>query len=77
VDAGVPCVWNLVYAAALAARDDPRRFARTLIPPRDWCLDRTNALANRLMGLDNCCRRTALGSAQDRPPAVPAPGAGA
>lgn len=77
VDPGVPCIWNLVYAAALAARDDPRRFARTLIPPRDWCLDRTNALANRLMGLDNCCRRTALAPAQDRAPAAPAPRAGA
>jgi hypothetical protein len=37
----------------LAAGEDPRKFARRLIPPRDWLLDDTNALANRLAGLDN------------------------
>ncbi len=51
------CVWNLVYEAGLAARADPRRFARTLIPPRDWRLDRTNALANRFADVDNLGNR--------------------
>ena len=46
----------------LAAGDDPRKYARTLVPPRDWCLDRTNALANRLAGLDNVCKRIAMPS---------------
>ncbi len=55
-----PCVWNGVYRAARAAGDDPRRFARVLIPPRDWTLDRTNALANRFAGLDNLPRREVL-----------------
>ena len=57
----LPCIWNLVYLATLATGDDPRKFARTLVPPRDWCLDRTNALANRLVGLDNFCKRIDLG----------------
>ena len=48
-------------SATLATGDDPRKFARTLVPPRDWCLDRTNALANRLVGLDNFCKRIDLG----------------
>ena len=59
-DPGLPCIWNLVYLSTLSAGDDPRRFARTLVPPRDWCLDQTNALANRLVGLDNLCRRVNL-----------------
>jgi hypothetical protein len=49
----LPCLWNLVYMNTLAAGEDPRKFARRLIPPRDWRLDDTNALANRLAGLDN------------------------
>lgn len=53
----LPCIWNLVYQATLAAGDDPRKFAHTLVPPRDWCLDKTNALANRFAGLDNSCKR--------------------
>jgi methylenetetrahydrofolate reductase (NADPH) len=56
----LPCIWNLVYLATLAVGDDPRKFARTLIPPRDWCLDKTNALANRFAGLDNLCKRQVL-----------------
>jgi len=40
--------------------DDPRKFARTLIPPRDWALDDTNALANRMAGIDNVDKRKAL-----------------
>lgn len=61
-DPTLPCIWNMVYLSTLAAGDDPRRFARTLIPPRDWCLDQTNALANRLVGLDNYCKRVAVES---------------
>jgi hypothetical protein len=56
----LPCVWNLVYTGTRAVGDDPRKFARTLIPPRDWCLDRTNSLANRLAGLDNLYKRIEL-----------------
>ncbi len=60
-DASVPCIWNVVYLSTIAIGEDPKRFARTLIPPRDWCLDQTNALANRLVGLDNYCKRMLLG----------------
>jgi methylenetetrahydrofolate reductase (NADPH) len=56
-DRELPCIWNTVYEATLAADADPRKFATTLVPPRDWCLDRTNAMANRILGLDNACRR--------------------
>ncbi|MGD0201312.1 MAG: methylenetetrahydrofolate reductase C-terminal domain-containing protein [Bryobacteraceae bacterium] len=56
----LPCIFNLVYLSTLALGEDPRKFARCLVPPRDWCLDRTNALANRLVGLDNLCKRTAV-----------------
>ena len=59
-DAALPCIWNLVYLSTLSAGDDPKRFGRTLVPPRDWCLDQTNALANRLVGFDNFCRRVNL-----------------
>ncbi len=58
----LPCIWNMVYLSTLAAGDDPRKYARTLVPPRDWCLDRTNALANRLVGLDNVCKRITMPS---------------
>jgi hypothetical protein len=44
----------------MAAESDPRKFATTLVPPRDWCLDQTNAMANRILGLDNACRRQDL-----------------
>jgi hypothetical protein len=54
----LPCVWNLVYLSTRALGGDPRRFARTLVPPRDWGLDGTNALANRLCALDNVGKRT-------------------
>jgi methylenetetrahydrofolate reductase (NADPH) len=56
-DRELPCIWNKVYEATLAAQADPRKFATTLVPPRDWCLDQTNAMANRILGLDNACRR--------------------
>ena len=54
----LPCIWNLVYLGTLAVGDDPHKFAHVLVPPRDWCLDKTNALANRFVGLDNLCKRT-------------------
>ncbi len=57
VDSSLPCIWNRIYLSTVASGEDARRFARTLIPPRDWCLDQTNALANRLTGLDNYCKR--------------------
>jgi hypothetical protein len=54
----LPCLWNQVYQASLALGEDPARFAHTLIPPRDWALDRTNALVNRFAGTDNLSKRT-------------------
>jgi len=59
-DTSIPCIWNAVYETTVASGTDPHRFATTLIPPRDWCLDQTNAMANRLLGLDNACRRQDL-----------------
>jgi len=56
----LPCIWNLVYLGTLAVGDDPRKFGHILVPPRNWCLDKTNALANRFVGLDNRCKRTAV-----------------
>jgi hypothetical protein len=56
-DQALPCIWNTVYETTVAADADPRKFASTLVPPRDWCLDQTNAMANRILGLDNACRR--------------------
>ncbi|MCC7174698.1 MAG: methylenetetrahydrofolate reductase C-terminal domain-containing protein [Bryobacterales bacterium] len=56
----LPCVWNLIYLGTKAAGKDVRRFARTLVPPRDWSLDHTNALANRLAGADNLPKREEL-----------------
>jgi methylenetetrahydrofolate reductase (NADPH) len=61
VDASLQCIWNKVYDATRAVGEDPRKFGTTLIPPRDWCLDRTNALANRFAGLDNYCHRQEIG----------------
>lgn len=55
------CIWNAVYRGALAMGDDPRKFARKLIPPRDWTLDGTNALANRFVGVDNLAKRVDTG----------------
>ena len=51
------CIWNVIYRGALAMGDDPKRFAHKLIPPRDWSLDGTNALANRFAGIDNLGKR--------------------
>jgi len=56
----LPCIWNLIYLGSRAMGDDPSKFGRVLVPPRDWCLDRTNALANRFAGLDNVCKRIDL-----------------
>lgn len=52
----LPCIWNKVYSATLAAGEHPRKFARILLRPRDWSLDQTNSLANRLTGLDGFSR---------------------
>ena len=57
------CIWNVIYRGALAMGDDPRKFAHTLIPPRDWCLDGTNALANRFARVDNLGKRIELQAA--------------
>ena len=56
----LPCIWNQIYLGTLAMGDDPGKFAHVLIPPRDWSLDRTNALANRFAGLDNLSKRIDL-----------------
>ena len=53
----LPCLWDLVYEASLALGEDPSRFARLLIPARDWSLDGTNALVNRFAGTDNFDKR--------------------
>jgi methylenetetrahydrofolate reductase (NADPH) len=58
------CIWNGIYRGTLAMHDDPRKFAHTLIPPRDWRLDGTNALANRFARIDNLEKRKTLGSKQ-------------
>jgi methylenetetrahydrofolate reductase (NADPH) len=58
-----PCIWNVIYAQTRAAGEDPRRYSHLLIPPRDWSLDDTNALANRYAGLDNFYHRQDLGFA--------------
>jgi methylenetetrahydrofolate reductase (NADPH) len=55
-----PCWWTEVYDATLASGKDPRRFATTVIPPRDWRLDLTNALANHFAELDNYPRRESV-----------------
>jgi methylenetetrahydrofolate reductase (NADPH) len=56
----LPCAWTKAYLSARAAGADPEKFARVWIPPRDWRLDQTNALANRLAGVDNYPRRREL-----------------
>ena len=55
------CIWNVIYRGARAVGDDPRKFAHKLIPPRDWTLDGTNALANRFVGIDNLDKRREVG----------------
>ena len=56
----LPCIWNVIYLGTLAMGENPAKFAHTLVPPRDWSLDRTNALANRFAGLDNLSKRIDL-----------------
>jgi len=56
----LPCIWNLICGGARAAGHDPRRFAHTLVPPRNWSLDGTNALVNRLAGVDNLEKRQTI-----------------
>jgi methylenetetrahydrofolate reductase (NADPH) len=52
------CVWHQAYLNALAARADLREeYARTLLPPREWALDQTSPLSNRLTGNDGFVRR--------------------
>jgi methylenetetrahydrofolate reductase (NADPH) len=63
--AELSCIWNTIYLGTLALGEDPKKFARTLMPPRDWCLDGTNALANRLAGLDNLCKRKEFQAARE------------
>jgi methylenetetrahydrofolate reductase (NADPH) len=63
----LPCLWNRVYEAAIASGEDPANLARTLIPPRDWSLDRTNALVNRFAGTDNLAKRVAATAAAQSP----------
>jgi len=55
-----PCRWNEVYRGTMAVGEKPDKFACTLIPPRDWRLDDTNALANRYADLDNFSHRQKL-----------------
>ena len=64
--AGQTCIWNQIYLAALALGDDPAKFARTLVPPRDWSLNRTNALVNRFAGRDNLPKRIDLGAQAEK-----------
>lgn len=54
------CIWNQIYLATLAAGDDPKKFAHVLVPPRNWSLDKTNALVNRFTGGDNATKRIDL-----------------
>ena len=63
----LPCIWNQIYLGTLALGDDPGKFAHILIPPRDWSLDRTNALANRFAGLDNLSKRIDLRTIPEDP----------
>ena len=60
----LPCIWNRVYLGARALGDDPRKFARVIVPPRDWRLDGTNSLVNRLAGLDNLSKRIRVSTSE-------------
>jgi len=51
------CAWGLSYKGALAVKEDPEKFATTLIPPREWSLDQKSPMANMLARLDNYTRR--------------------
>ncbi|NLC57065.1 MAG: hypothetical protein GX774_09530 [Armatimonadetes bacterium] len=62
------CVWNLAYLATLAQHEDPRKFAETLVPPRDWSLNRTHSLANHYKHLDNTPKRKSVSASKEPPP---------
>ena len=53
VNPDMQCVWSTSYLSLLAAGKDPGEFAHTLIPPRNWELNRTNSLANYLAEVDS------------------------
>jgi len=61
-----PCIWNQIYLGTLAAGGDPSKFAHLLVPARNWSLDRTNALVNRLTGLDNARKRVDLAKVSNK-----------
>jgi hypothetical protein len=54
-----------VYLGARAIGNDPRQFARVIVPPRDWRLDGTNSLVNRLAGLDNLSKRIRVSTSEE------------
>jgi len=58
VNPDLQCVWNTAYLNLFGAGEDPRKFAYTLIPPREWNLNRTNSLANYLAEADSYNLRT-------------------
>jgi methylenetetrahydrofolate reductase (NADPH) len=61
------CVWHSAYVNALAENADLREeYARTLLPSRDWSLDQTSPLSNRLTGNDNYHRRKRLEVAREK-----------
>jgi len=61
------CVWHLAYVNALAEKADLREeYARTLLPSRDWSLDQTSPLSNRLTGTDNYHRRKQLNVVREK-----------
>lgn len=62
------CVWNLAYLATLARHEDPRKFAETLVPPRNWSLNRTHSLANHYKHLDNASKRKHVSAPRTKPP---------
>ncbi len=64
----MPYPWDLAHEASRAPGEDPAGFARRLIPPRDWPLDRTNALANRLAGTDSLAKRVDAGAEEQCAP---------
>ena len=53
VNVDMQCVWNSSYNDLSAAGEDPRKLSSTLIPPRNWDLDRTNSLANYFAEVDS------------------------
>jgi methylenetetrahydrofolate reductase (NADPH) len=60
VNPDMQCVWSSSYLDLLAAGKDPRKFASTLIPPRNWELNRTSSLANYFARADSNHLRTTI-----------------